>query len=128
LEDNVNDEKQKPNEEIDPFSKFLFGNRKPRDTYNESNNSQGKNEHLSYHRRSNRIDDWFFGRKKEPKKSASPTLIQIEKQIENPLNNVDFELVMETIDMLIKTANQYKPLIKEFTPYLNNFMKKFKSK
>ena len=125
---NDNKEKQKPNEEIHPYSKFLFGNIRHRDSGNESNSSQEKNEHLSSHSRSNRFDDWLFGRRTEPKKSATPTQFQIEKQVENLLNNVDFELLMETIDMLIDTANQYKPLMKEFTPFLNKFMKKIKAK
>ena len=97
---NDNKQKQKPNGEIDPFSRFIFGNRKQRETYTESeNNSQElpeQNEQSSFDNRSNRTDDWFFGsRRKEPTQSA-PT---IQNQIENYINNVDIELLMETYDI-----------------------------
>jgi hypothetical protein len=130
LEENDNQDKQEPNGGIDPFSRFLFGNRKHEETYKESeNNSQEQNKHLSFHSRSNRIDDLFFGsRRKEPENSAPTTQNQIEHQIENLLNNVDFELLMETIDMLVDTSKQFKPLIQEITPFFKPIIKKFKSK
>ena len=123
-----NDNKQKTNGEIDPFSRFIFGNRKQRETYTESeNNSQElpeQNEQSSFDNRSNRTDDWFFGsRRKEPTQSA-PT---IQNQIEDYINNVDIELLMETYDTLVTTSKQLKPLIKEITPFFHRFSKKFKS-
>ena len=123
-----NDKKQKPNGEIDPFSRFIFGNRKQRETYTESeNNSQElpeQNEQSSFDNRSNRTDDWFFGsRRKEPTQSA-PT---IQNQIEDYINNVDIELLMETYDTLVTTSKQLKPLIKEVSPFFHRFSKKFKS-
>ena len=125
---NDNKQKQKPNGEIDPFSRFIFGNRKQRETYNESeNNSQELPEQKnqsSFDNRSNRIDDWFFGsRRKEPTQSA-PT---IQNQIEDYINNVDIELLMETYDTLVTTSKQLKPFIKEITPFFHRFSKKFKS-
>ncbi|MFJ5714255.1 hypothetical protein [Neobacillus sp. NPDC093127] len=125
MEENYNKEKQKPNGEIDPFSSFLFGNSKQRETYKESeNNSQEQKEYSSFLSRSNRIDDWFFGSRGKEQNSDPTT----QNQIENLLNNVDFELLMETIDMLVDTSNQFKPLIKEITPFFNQFIKKFKTK
>jgi hypothetical protein len=126
--ENDNKQKQKPNGEIDHFSRFIFGNRKHRETYKESeNNSQEfleQNQHSSFDNRSNRNDDWFFGsRRKEPAPSAQT----IQNQIENLINNVDFELLMETIDMFVTTAKPLKPLIKEITPFFHRFSKKFKS-
>ena len=123
-----NDKKQKTNGEIDPFSRFIFGNRKKRETYTESeNNSQElpeQNEQSSFDNRSNRTDDWFFGsRRKEPTQSA-PT---IKNQIEDYINNVDIELLMETIDTIVTTSKQLKPLMKEITPFFHRFSKKFKS-
>ena len=123
-----NDNKQKTNGEIDPFSRFIFGNRKQRETYTESeNNSQElpeQNEQSSFDNRSNRTDDWFFGsRRKEPTQSA-PT---IQNQIEDYINNVDIELLMETFDTLVTTSKQLKPLLKEITPFFHRFSKKFKS-
>ena len=104
---NDNKQKQKPNGEIAPFSRFIFGNRKQRETYKESeNNSQElpeQNEQSSFGNRSNRTDDWFFGsRRKEPTSSAQTP----QDQIENFINNLDFELLMETYDMLVDTSKQ----------------------
>ena len=128
MEGNENKQKQKPNGEIDPFSRLIFGNRKQRETYTErENNAQEfleQNEHSSSDSSSNRIDDWFFGsRRKEPTQSVPTT----QNQIENFINNVDIELLMETYGMLIDTSKQLKPLMKEITPVFHRFSKKFKS-
>jgi hypothetical protein len=125
---NDNKQKQKPNGEIDPFSQFIFGNRKQRETYTESEKNPQeflkKNEHSSFNSRSNRTDDWFFGsRRKEPTQSVPTT----QNQIENFINNVDIELLMETYGMLIDTSKQLKPLTKEITPFFHRFSKNFKS-
>ena len=115
-------------EKLTHFSRFLFGNNKHRETYKESeNNSQEflkQNEHTSFDRNSNRVDDWFFGfRRKEPTRSAPTT----QNQIENFLNNLDIELLMETYDSLVTTSKQLKPLIKEISPLFHQISKKFKS-
>ena len=125
---NDNKQKQKPSGEFTPFSPFIFGNRKQRETYTKSeNNSQEfleQNEQSSFDSKSNRIDDWVFGsRRKEPTQSVPTT----QNQIENFINNVDIELLMETYDMLIDTSKQLKPLMKEITPLFHRFSKKFKS-
>jgi hypothetical protein len=125
---NDNKQKQKPNGEIDPFSQSIFGNRKQRETYTESEKDSQefpkKNEHSSFVSRSNRTDDWFFGsRRKEPTQSVPTT----QNQIENFINNVDIGLLMETYGMLIDTSKQLKPLMKEITPFFHEFSKKFKS-
>jgi hypothetical protein len=128
LAENDNKQKQKPNGEIDHFSKFLFGNSKFRETYkkgeNDSQELPEQKEHMSSDSRYNRNNDWFFGvRRKEH--TQSPQTIQ--NQIENILNNVDFELLMETIDMFVTTTKPLKPFIKEITPFFHRFSKKFKS-
>jgi hypothetical protein len=128
LAENDNKQKQKPNGEIDHFSRFLFGNSKYRETYKEGeNNSQElpeQKEQSSFDSRSNRNNDWFFGsRRKEPAPSSQTP----QNQIENLLNNVDVELLMETIDMFFTTSEQLKPLFKEITPFFHRFSKKFKS-
>jgi hypothetical protein len=83
------------------------------------NNSQElpeQKEQSSFHSRSNRNNDWFFGvRRKEP----TPPPQTIPDQIENILNNVDFDLLMETIDMFVTTVEPLKPLIKEITPFFH---------
>jgi hypothetical protein len=130
LEENNNNQKQKQNDEIDPFSKFLFGNSKHREAYKESeNNSQEQNKHLSFQSRSNPIDDLFFeSGRKESEYSTPPPRNEIEYQIEKLLKNVEVEKLTETIDMLVDTSKQFKPLFKEITPFFNQIIKKFKSK
>ena len=126
MEENDQKEKQNLHGEIDPFSRFLFGHRNHRETYEEDeNNSEEQKEHVSYsHNRSNQIDDWFFGsRRTEPDGAPSN-----QNQIENPPSNVDFELLMETIDMFIETSKQYKPFFKDISLFFNQFIEKLKSK
>ena len=128
LVENDNKQKQKPSEEITPFSRFIIGNHKQRETYTKSeNNSQEfleQNEQSSFDSKSNRIDDWVFGsRRKGPTQSVPTT----QNQIEDFINNVDIELLMETYGMLIDTSKQLKPLMKEITPLFHRFSKKIKS-
>jgi hypothetical protein len=130
LEDNDNKQRQEPNEEIDRFSIFMFGNNRHRETYKEgeyNNNSPEmpeQKEQSSFDSTTNLFDNWFFGsRRKGPETSTSTT----QNQIENLLNNVDVDLLMETIDMFVATSEQFKPLFKEITPFINRFSKKFKS-
>jgi hypothetical protein len=121
LVENDNKQKQEPNEEIDRFSSFMLGNSKHRETYKKGEyNSQ----ELPADSTTNRTDNWFFSfRRIEPASSTHTTL----NHIENLLNNVDFELCMETIDMFSTTSEQLKPLLKEITPFTQRFSKKFKS-
>jgi hypothetical protein len=103
LPENNNKDNQKPNREIDPFSNFLFGNSKHRETYKESENNS-------------------------PENSDTTSQNQLEHQIENLLKNVDVEKLTENINLLVDTAKQFKPLIKEITPFYNQIIKKIKSK
>jgi hypothetical protein len=130
-----NDHKeQKLNREMNSFSRFMFGNRKPRGSHKESeNNSQvnlEQNQRLSFNTRSNRNDDWIFGhRRKEPvsdNKNSQNRIQNTQNKIENFMNNVDMELLFETFDTLVTTTNQYKPLIKEITPLFGKISKKIK--
>ena len=129
LVENDNKQKQEPNDEIDRFSRFMFGNSKHRETNKKGeNNSQeiARTKRAIIFRLAgrNRTDDWFFGfTRKEPATSTHTN----QNQIEDLLNNVDFELLMETIDMFFTTYKQYKPLFKEITPLMHQFIKKFKS-
>ncbi|WP_066063119.1 hypothetical protein [Neobacillus soli] len=126
MEENDHKEKQNLNGEIDPFSRFLFGNRNHRETYEVAeNNSQEQKESSSFsHNRSDRFDDWFFDARKTEKKGTSSN----QNQIENLLHNVDSGLLIETIEMFIETSKQYKPFFKGIPLFLNQFIKKFKSK
>ncbi|MDQ0270027.1 hypothetical protein [Cytobacillus purgationiresistens] len=128
MAENDNQQKQKPNGEIDHFSRFFFGNSKHRETYkkgeNDSQELPEQKEQSSYDSRYNRNNDWFFGVKR---KEHTPSPQTNQNHIENILNNVDFELLMETFDMLVTTTEPLKPLIKEITPFFHRFSKKFKS-
>lgn len=129
LEEIENKLDRKPNEKMDLFSRLMFGNRKHRETYNEGvNNSKELSEHekkeqSSLDNRSHRNEDWIFGFRR---KGAVTRKQSTQNQIENLLNNVDVELLMETIDILVTTSKQLKPLFKEITPYILLFIKKFK--
>jgi hypothetical protein len=125
--ENDNPQKQKPIREIDSFSKFMFGNRNHKDSYEDEDNSQEfpeQKKQSSIANRTDRMDDWFFG---SGRKESSTTTHTSQDKIENLLNNVDINLLMETIDMFVATSKQFKPLIKEITPVLNRFSKKIKS-
>ena len=127
--ENDNIQKQEPYEETDQFSRFMFGNNIQRETYKKgeykTQEMPEQKEQSSFDSTTNQIDDWFFGlRRKDPATRTHTS----QNQIENVLNNVDFELLMETIDMFITTSEQYKPLFKEFNPFLNRFIKKVKAK
>lgn len=132
MEGNDHNQKQKSNTEMDPFSRLMFGNRKPRETYKESeNNSQEileQNEQFSFDNRQNRNgNDWLFGRRrKEPASGNLSRQKQTQNQIENFINNVDIGLLMKTFDTIVTTSKQFKPLINEISPFFSKINKKFK--
>ncbi len=135
LEGNDHNQKHKSNREMDPFSRIMFGNRKPRETYKESENISQEileqKEQLSFDTRSNHnVDDWFFGRgRKKPisgNQSRQKQTQNTHNQIENFINNVDIGLLMETFDTIVATSKQFKPLIKEVAPFFSEIFKKFK--
>lgn len=105
----------------------MFGNRKPREPHKESDHDSQEipeqNEQASFKTRANHDGDWLFGRRREEpasenKKSQGP--------VENFINNVDFGLLMETLDTIVETTKQYKPIIKGIAPYFSKFTKRFK--
>ena len=122
MEGSDHQQKPKPNRETDHFSKLMFGSREHRRTYKENE----QNEHTAaIESKSNWNDDQGFGsRRKEPASSVQ----SLQNQIENMLNNVDFELLMETYDVLVASSKQVKPLINEITPFFHQIRKKLKSK
>ena len=102
----------------------MWNDNKQRENYTENeNNSQElpeQNEQSSFDNRSNRTDEWFFGsRRKEPTSSAQTP----QDQIENFINNLDYELIMETYDTFVETSKQLKPLMKEISPFFINLVK-----
>ena len=125
MAENDKQQNQKPNDEIDRFSQFFFGKSSHRESDKKAENDSQvlseQKEQPSYDDRNNRNNDWFFGVKR---KDDTPSPQTDQNHIETILNNVDFELLMETIDMLVTTT---QPLIKEITPFFHRFIKKFKS-
>ena len=108
-------QEQKSTKEIDHFSSFMFGNRKPSGTHNSQEIPEQKDT------RSNHLNDWFLGRRKEENKNKKQ-----ETQLENFINNVDIGLLMETYDTIVATTKQYKPLMKEITPFFSKITNKIK--
>lgn len=109
----LGDNKQKS---MDHFSSFMFGNRQPRDSKDNSDT------------RSNPSDDWFFGRRRKEAGSSNkdhPTPTT-QNKVENFFNNVDIELLFDTYDTIVKTTEQYKPLLKGIAPFFSKFTNKFK--
>lgn len=122
-----NEKDYKPKGENDTFTRLMFGNSKQSDIMDESADHQVKSEqkyNSNFGRKSNGHDDWFWGnRRKAPEKKSTKHL----NLIENTLKNVDLEMLMETMHMFVTTSNQYKPIMKEISPFFNRFLKKFKS-
>ncbi|MGG3466730.1 hypothetical protein ABES02_04155 [Neobacillus pocheonensis] len=123
--ENNNNQELEPNGGIDRFSRFMFGNRKHRETYHEgeinSQESPELNERSSLNNRMNRREEGPFGfRRKEPTSHTNTA----QNQIENLLNNVDIDLLMETTDMFVSTFKQFKPLFKDIAPLLKRFTNK----
>jgi hypothetical protein len=113
VDGNDHHQEQKSTRETDHFSSFMFGNRKPRGTHNSQEIPEQKDS------RSNHLNDWFLGRRKKETKNK-------QTQLENFINNVDIGLLMETYDTIVATTKQYKPLIKEITPFFSKIIKKAK--
>ena len=128
MEENDKQQNQKSNGDIDRFSQFFFGKSTHRESYSKGENDSQvlseQKEQWSYDDRYNRYNDWFFGVKRNEQNEQTPSPQNNQNHIENIINNVDFELLMETIDMLVTTT---QPLIKEITPFVHRFIKKFKS-
>ncbi|MEH7178865.1 hypothetical protein [Neobacillus vireti] len=135
MEGNDHNQKHKSNREMDPFSRLMFGNRKSRETYKESENISQEileqKEQLSFDTRSNlNVDDWFFGRRRKESVSGHQNRQKqtqnTQNKIEHFINNVDIGLLMETFDTIVATSKQFKPLIKEAAPFFSKMYKKFK--
>ena len=134
MEEKDHHQDQTSHREIDPFSRLMFGQRKPKETHTESDNHQQEipeqNEKTSFHTRANYRNDWLFGRRRQEPVSDHKNKPQQTKsapnQLENLINNVDIGLLMETIDTFVETTKQYKPIIKEIVPFFSKITKKFK--
>lgn len=113
LVDGKEHQEQRTTGETDHFSSFMFGNRKPSGTHNSQEIPEQRDT------RSNHLNDWFLGRRREGNTNKKQ-----ETQLENFINNVDIGLLMETYDTIVATSKQYKPLMKEITPFFSKIFKK----
>ncbi|WP_338472155.1 hypothetical protein R4Z10_05255 [Niallia sp. XMNu-256] len=96
------------NEEIDPFTAFMFG--KPIDkSESDERKKEGQDSTLN--------NDWLFGRRHSKETGAE------QNSINDLLNQIDTEKLMKNIDLLVETAQEFKPLWKKITPYLDKFKK-----
>ncbi|PLS02409.1 hypothetical protein [Neobacillus cucumis] len=132
MRDDENRFKKKPNKESNRFSGFMFGtNKQGEGNIKDESHSQEipeQKEPPYFNRKTNQFDDWILGsRRKEAEHSALTPQNQVEQQIVNLLNKVDVVLLMETVDMLVETTKQYKPLLKGISPKFKQLINKFKS-
>ncbi|WP_026568309.1 hypothetical protein [Bacillus sp. UNC41MFS5] len=116
MEDKEHQRKSK--REMDHFSRVMFGNRQQRDKSHSKDSSEPK---------TNRNDDWFFGRRKKQDEHKQQEQEQsIQDKVENIMNNVDIELLFDTYDTIVTTTEQYKPLFKGMAPFFSKITDVFK--
>ena len=128
----IGENEEKTERQIDPMAKFLFGGRRFQEVNQEvnreenqeenfeSNHSERKNfrwQQRPFSRQRNPGNDWLLGGRNQRS--------QPRNEIEKVLNQVDYELLMETIDSCYNSYEQIKPLV---FPYLQKFIGKFKQK
>ncbi|MEH7419307.1 hypothetical protein V7266_29190, partial [Neobacillus drentensis] len=65
---------QKPIEEIDPFSRLMFGNNKHKRT-NKKDDMPEHKEQLTFERKTNRFDDWIFGNRGKAPLASTQTIL-----------------------------------------------------
>lgn len=95
-------DRRKSNNHIeDPFTKLMFGERKGR-----------------------RIEE--NGEKTLDQDSETFAFFQNEK-IESLLQNIDIGEVMNHVETLMNSASELKPVFKKITPYMEQFLQKWKN-
>lgn len=101
-------EESKEQVEIDPFSRLMFGDRRP---YKQEDNSSRK-EH-----------DWLFG-SKPSRESTRDNSSFLNGSLGDYLQKVDYIEIMNHVDTLMASANELKPLIKKVKPVIESFLNK----
>ncbi|MCS0674528.1 hypothetical protein [Cytobacillus firmus] len=101
--------------QIDPFTSLMFGKGHDDESYGDRETKQ--NTQITANT-INHFDNWIFGPKQKEKNSEKSTA---QNQIEDFLNEIDFILLMETIDSIRNSSKQLKPLVKKLIPYLEKF-------
>lgn len=126
----------KAEKDYDRMTSFLFGNRRFSDTrhkvdfnsHNEESQSREipeSNQHGPFHRNAERGNDWLFGFNQKSQRGNRNRKLSPYERI---LDQVDYDLLMDTIDSGMKSYQSIKPLFSGASPYLQKFMKKFQSK
>lgn len=104
-------------QEEDPFSHFLFGKVI-------SPQQQPKRQPEQRYQQERKQNQQRFQRQQQrPQQDTAASLLN-PASIEKYLNNIDINLLNENIDMLMKTAEQFKPLYNELNPIIMKFLKK----
>ncbi|WP_436375347.1 hypothetical protein [Cytobacillus sp. BC1816] len=123
-------DKVKENTE-DPLSHFLFGERVRRhesaqdekESDRRAEEAQGNGDWLfgGRSRNAHEADEWLLGGKdrKTDERESPP-----KENGNNILNNINLEELMGSIDTLMTSAHQLKPLLKKAGPLLEMFLKK----
>ncbi|WP_147533234.1 hypothetical protein [Bacillus marasmi] len=95
----------------DPFRHFLFGNKAAQKQFDQKPQQNQEQRGQRQRQRTQKNQDMSFN-------------ILNPASIEKYLNNIDMDLLNENIDMLMKTAEQFKPLYNELNPIIAKFLKK----
>jgi hypothetical protein len=113
-------EKENPGKKIDPFINFMFGKRQlpEHDTEESEPHPLHEQNESSFRHDHNGLDSWLFGSRQNNQSMVPPNNYG---QIENMLNNIDLELVMETVDMAVTTYKQYQPILTEIPSVFKKF-------
>ncbi|EIJ81863.1 hypothetical protein PB1_02950 [Bacillus methanolicus PB1] len=64
---------------------------------------------------------FMFGPRRRPSERKTQN-----NHSKNTVDQIDYMLLMENIDMLLDSAKQLKPLLNKITPFINQFIKKNK--
>ncbi len=107
-------------ENSDPLTNFMFGGRM------NGREQKGRNVDAEslFQERKQHADDWFIGKgshgteKKKQAESAGEEIPLLDF-----LSQVDMEKLAGSIDSLMTTATQFKPLIKQVSPLLKKWIK-----
>lgn len=100
----------------DPFRQFLFGK-----------DSQSHEQNIIRNNNNTQQQNYFPQQEKNPlhwQNNDTPSALLNTASIEKYLNNLDVNLLYENIDLLMKTAQQFKPLYNELSPIIMKFLKK----
>lgn len=106
----------------DPFRQFLFGNHSAQP--HGQNDYQQETEKKSNPPTHNYSPQRNRGSKQMSRQNETASALINPASVEKYLNNLDVDLLYENIDLLMKTAEQFKPLYNELNPIIMKFLKR----